>query len=124
MGKKDLKRQQKRINALSQKWRTRLFLDEWHVEHVWRNGPVIIDGKEDHEALAVVSTLWPYRRASIQWNLPAVAMHDDAELEHAFIHECMHILLEETRLDGHEHNEHTAETLAYVIQRVEAMSGG
>lgn len=66
MSAKKLTRAQrrKRITALIEKWRQRLFLGEWHIDHEYKscNGP---DGHNGWSASAEIYVNYPYKQAKI-----------------------------------------------------------
>lgn len=71
---------------------------------------------KDH-SLAHCSTDWRYGTACITWNMPLVREQSDDKLEMAFVHELMHIFVNEMRWtatndgDSIDHEERVTSTL-------------
>lgn len=117
MTTREFNAQRARIRRLLKRWRQPLGLDEWFINLVYSISPLEVNGEFDSDALACTTTVWAYRRATIEWNIPSVADHSDAELEHAFIHEAVHVISNEYHMPGPEHDEHATETITYAIER-------
>jgi len=110
-----------RLNALYEKWRGPLDLDQWTITQRFHRGPIPMTGAPGgfaSEALGATSVAWEYCAASIDWSMDAVAEASDEYLEHAFVHEVMHVWLGEMREDGIKHEERVAECLAAIILRM------
>ena len=98
------------------KWSRHLWLQEWWVINEYVRGPFNSNG--DYDALASTSVQWQYRKAVITWNLEEVARKSDYEMDWVFVHEAMHIHLNEMREEGLAHEERVASTLALLITRL------
>ena len=119
------KRQRRRIRALLKKWRFVLTLDEWDITNNFVDGPIVVDGEVSSEAVASAKVRWEYRRATLSWNTQEVAKLNDADLEEVFLHESMHVLLNEMRevVAGNiKAEERSATTFALVVRRVLEMT--
>ena len=119
------KRQRRRIRALLKKWRFVLTLDEWDITNNFVDGPIVVDGEVSSEAVASARVRWEYRRATLSWNTQKVAKLNDADLEEVFLHESMHVLLNEMRevVAGNiKAEERSATTFALVVRRVLEMA--
>ncbi len=106
--------QKSRINALSEQWLRPLGLLYWHIVYCWHRGP-IDDCEETTGAMARCAVRWEYLQAAIHWDLTQVADHTDEELEIIFVHECMHVFLNELRHETDDwllHEERVAQMLA------------
>ena len=115
------KRQRRRIRALLKKWRFVLTLDEWDITNNFVDGPIVVDGEVSSDAVASARVRWEYRRATLSWNTQEVAKLNDADLEEVFLHESMHVLLNEMRevVAGNiKAEERSATTFALVVRRV------
>lgn len=115
------KRQRRRIRALLKKWRYVLTLDEWYVTNNFVDGPIVVDGEVSSEAVASAKVRWEYRRATLSWNTQEVAKLNDADLEEVFLHESMHVLLNEMRevVAGNiKAEERSATTFTLMVRRV------
>ena len=119
------KRQRRRIRALLKKWRFVLTLDEWDITNNFVDGPIVVDGEVSSDAVASARVRWEYRRATLSWNTQEVAKLNDADLEEVFLHESMHVLLNEMRevVAGNiKAEERSATTFALVVRRVLEMT--
>jgi len=114
---RQVRAQEVRLRALLKKWRNKLWLSEWEINMDYYNGPI---SEEHFKAAAVTTVSWPYRRAGIQWNLEEVSKLTDEKLEWVFIHEAMHVIVNEMRddKDNINHEERVCTTLATIIQGV------
>ncbi len=115
MNDQDCEAQKARVMALSDRWLTLLGLYYWEVTHCWHRG--VIDDCEEitPTALARCWVKWEYLTASIHWNLVEVEAHTDAQLETIFVHECVHVILNELRHETDDwllHEERVAQMLA------------
>ena len=114
---KEYRNQKKRVWALFNRLRLKLWLGEWEMTMEYCNGPI---SEEHYSACAVADAKWPYRRATISWNLNLVKDLTDEKLEWVFIHEAMHVIVNEMRDDKKnlDHEERVCSTLANLIQRL------
>jgi len=124
--------QKARIQALSAKWRTALWLNGWTITDSFYTDTLSKDSGASEIAECVAQTFVdaPYLEATIRWHVPSIADMDDERLEYIWLHEQMHILLKEMRLDGLmiegsglPHEERVATLLAHAFQTV-AKEGG
>ena len=84
-----------RIEALADKWLAPLGLKQWRritFEYCLNRAEF---GTGNNEALMVVSADWRHTEAVVDVNVLYIAEQDDADLEHCFLHEMVHILLDE-----------------------------
>ena len=110
-----------KLVALSDRWLGVLGLKYWRVTMLYsreqlpvNSEPVELGGV----CLANTSARWRYRDATITFNMPALMDKDDEDLETVFVHECMHIVLNETRQtceDWLEHEVRVATDLTYAF---------
>ena len=110
-----------RIRALTDAWIAPLGLKWWRVnmEYVRDSGEYKLDGKASPDGVANTHADYRYLHATITWNIPRVAEQDEERLEWIFVHECCHILIQETRgpegdgfNDWLSHEERVCSTLA------------
>lgn len=112
MKRKAFKAQTKRVQGILDKWVQPLGL-KWFVLDILYYD----EGDEFPAGSTVVARTfadWRYRTAQIRVNVPLVAEQEDARLEHAMLHELMHILVQEMRAnpgDG-DHEERVVDGLA------------
>lgn len=98
----------KRVNALAKKWVKPLGLGYW-TTHLNFLVEIVRDGGN-----AVGMTCdadWRYQEATITVNVRAVKDLTDSELESCFVHELMHIFLNEMREGDIKHEERVATQL-------------
>lgn len=117
MNKREFKKQRARIRKLAERWIGPLGLKWWTIEHRYHadQGAFLKDNGD--RVLMFVRADWRYRTASIDVNVPLVAERTPSELETDYLHELMHVFLNEMRrtcieADFHEHEERVAHTLA------------
>ena len=117
MNDTEFEEQKLRVQALSEKWLGPLGLKWWRIDFEYvRDGAEMWDPARDEiergDSCAQARVRWEYGLATLKFNLPSVKEEDDDHLEHIFVHELMHIFLNEMREDGIIHEEHVATTLA------------
>lgn len=106
--------QKRRILALCQKWVSPIGLGWWDIEFGYERANFEVDGNPSHDAVAKCTANWRYGHAYIGFNMPRVQEQTDERLERCFVHELMHIFLNETREsddDWLDHEERVASTL-------------
>ncbi len=118
MNDADFDIQRQRLVALSEKWINPLGLGWWDITLAYERDEYTAPGTTARDdSLAYCSASWRYGHAMIHWNMPNVAEQTDAILERAFLHEMMHIYLNEMRWtagndsDSLDHEERVASTL-------------
>jgi len=114
MKTKTIKAQRKRIQGLWERWGRPMGLAWWGVSfeyHRNRKGFKCDDGRE---VLMRTHADWRYKSAVIEVNVPALADINDKDLDTFFVHELMHVFLNEMRADEdrRNHEERVATTLA------------
>jgi len=116
MSNKYINKKSKLVRKLFKKWTYLLGLRWWHVSLT-----IITDPQEINEAFrdseygSVVATShadWRYLDAEIKVNMPALAREDKSEIERVIVHELCHVLVNEMREEGIDHEERVASTLA------------
>ncbi|MGK2898834.1 MAG: hypothetical protein ACSLE9_09130 [Burkholderiaceae bacterium] len=118
MTDKEFKRERKRIRALAAKWRDPLRLFEWEVELRYSRGPFEVNGTRDSDAVGMASVQWPYRKATLTFDVTETAGYSDAYLEQVFVHECVHVIVNEMRDDEGGsclHEERVVSTLTTIL---------
>jgi hypothetical protein len=110
--------QKKRVMRLINYWMPALKLFGWNVRFVFSRdeSPPDAGAAHTHQRIAAYTCSdWRYMEAAITFLLPEVAQLDDEQLEHMFLHELMHVYLDEMRCcdkqDGG-HEERVASWLA------------
>lgn len=89
--------QKKRLDALRKRWYFRLGLGWWKITYRYVKDEFTVDGHLEPGTLATCEADWRYLKARIDWNMLRVADHDDDYLEEAFVHEHMHLFVDELR---------------------------
>lgn len=112
------KAERKRIRKIANRWYRPLGLDEWRLTTRYTQGNLIVDGAVSSAAVGMASVRWQYREAELDFNLEKTAKLSDEDLEEVYIHEVMHVLLNEMREEGIEHEERTAQTLMFAFMRL------
>ena len=97
MNDAEFEKQSQRIQTLWDRWILPVGLAAWKLNCVYVRNDFMMDGQPAPEALATASTKSEYMLATLSWNMPVVAEHDDRELERIFLHEVSHILVNEMR---------------------------
>jgi len=120
---KEFKSQCKRVKKVAKKWLTNLGLMWWNVKIEYHDTVMFSDVASGFETAMMCTAQWQYLQAVIDVYVPTIAEMDDDALERCFIHECMHILVNEMReTDGaFTHEERVCETLAKAFQWVEEL---
>lgn len=113
MNQKQIKDIKRRVEALLKKWHEPLGLGWYDITIFYQEKP-----HSENENIAMqCNAAWEYRRASIDV-FPRSYVFNDEELEYALLHECMHILISETREKGIKHEERVACDLAKAFKWV------
>ncbi|MGA9769182.1 MAG: hypothetical protein WBV94_09085 [Blastocatellia bacterium] len=107
-----------KIRALAEKWVKPLGLNQWKIDLTYKREGLATtedNARENWGVAARTPVLWQYLSASIEFNMPYLAEFSDEDLEYIFVHELMHIFLNEMREEGIKHEERTATTLAWAF---------
>jgi len=106
--------QKARIQVLIDRWVRRIGLGWWDLSFEYVRAEFEVDGKPAPETSARCTANWRYGHAHLAFNMPRVADLEDQDLERCFVHELMHIFLNEARESGDDwldHEERVASTL-------------
>ena len=111
--------EQERIRALMDRWWGRDFdiLRGWKVKVIYQRhqGEQRDVSGEPWYCAASCSADWRYLDATITVYCQTTATLDDEELEETFVHECCHVLTNEMREEGVEHEERVCTTVARAL---------
>lgn len=122
MNDAEFEQQKQRIMRLRERWWKPLGLGWWQIEFKYVRTDFAINGSPEPDTVAYTACDWQYLHGTIRWNMPAVRDLDDLELEQAFVHEAVHILLDEVRTgttpEDMAHGERVATTLARAFLHV------
>jgi hypothetical protein len=114
----------KRLKRIQQKWVSCLGLDWWTMEFVYSRDPLRDVGpagfRNDTRAVASTSSDWRYRDATMTFDLALCSTLPDDQLESVFLHEAMHVHLNEIRdgeitVEQRDREERVATTMAIVL---------
>ena len=121
MKDKDFKKHKRRVELSAKKWLSVLGLKWWDIEIVYVDNI----GNSQHDGrleIAMICTaMWQYMTAEIDVAVAVVAEMTDDEIDRAFLHECMHILVSEMRerKDRENHEERVCQLLVKAFKWVE-----
>jgi len=94
----EFERQKARLLHLVDRWIEPLGLRWWRIDVVYCRDEFEVDGAPARDTMASCKANWRYLQATVTWNMPRVRDEDDDEvLERSFVHECMHVFLNEMR---------------------------
>lgn len=97
--------QKARIVALIERWPKPLGLAWWRITHVYDRDTTPPGGSSAaSQVTARCDADWRYLYGRLTWYMQAVADLEDDELEQVFVHELMHVFLNELRHDDPNHN--------------------
>ncbi len=106
MKKKTFKYHRKRVRKFVKPWLHVLGLG-WYeaIEFHWYDNEKDFRKSADGTVLMRVWSDWRYMTATVAVNVPAVARLTDTQLERAVVHEFVHVLVNEMREKGIDHEE-------------------
>lgn len=114
MNDEEFEKQKARIQTLTERWVKPLGLGWWDIGVVYERDIFEVDGKPAPDAVGKCTANWRYAHACLTFNMPLVRQQTDEQLERIFLHELMHIFLNEARENGDDwldHEERVASTL-------------
>ena len=118
------------IEVFCERWRSRLGLHWWKISYTFdRTGEDFASAEDSSDgvtrirASAKTSVRWPYLIATVAFNMPALAVLSLGDVEELLLHEHVHILVNEMREDGVDHEERvvTMLTSAFLWTRDDAL---
>jgi hypothetical protein len=117
----EYKKQKARILGLARSWVKPLGLDSWDIVYVLQRAGIKSEGPTVGKGRCIlfeVDVDWRYLKVALSADMLEVAELSDDELEAAFVHELMHIFVNEMRADRKgsvDHEERVCQTLALGI---------
>jgi hypothetical protein len=113
------KRERRRILKIHREWREVLGLDGWETSLRFTAGGFEVDGVLSPQTAASARVRWQYRQATLEFNLKRTRQLKRHELEAVYVHEAMHVLVNELREKDHNlrHEEHAATNLSWALIR-------
>lgn len=106
MKRSKYKKQRARIRKLADKWIGTLGLKWWTIQHLCYAKRKSFAKEHGREAFMRVTSDWRYRVAEIHVNVPALATLTDEHLERYYVHELVHILIEEALVEADDKKDH------------------
>ena len=110
-----------RIRKAVGKWHDALGLGWWRITYAYDREGEMADGK-DRAARNVAGTAavdWRYKYATITFNIPILFEMNDEDLERVIMHEQVHVLVNELREEGIDHEERVVSELTSAFKWVE-----
>jgi hypothetical protein len=117
MKTKQRKRQKKRVRRYLEPWCTVLGLNWYAINCLWYDKEKEFL-KGNGTAVFRVWPDWRYMTANVSVNMPAVKRLTDDELERAVVHELVHVLVNEMRETGINHEERLVTMLTKAMYRL------
>ena len=116
----------KLLRRLMGQWVYRLGLSWWTVEsyyHTGKEARKYFKTKDQYTTvLARTFSDWRYAQATVHFNVPAIKGMSEDEVERTVVHELCHILINEMREGGIDHEERTVTGLTKAFMWVKALS--
>jgi len=104
------------------KWKQKLFLGMWNIDFNVRSYLTGDINSEFHE-VARCSTKWNYYTAALDFSHVMLASMKDAEIERVVLHELLHIVVNEMRENGIDHEERVVSHLTMIFAHEENLYG-
>ena len=113
-----------RFDALAARWVPLLGLTDWHITWDYRRQDANDFRTDNPDEIAKAHVIWTYLSAIVTIWLPGFEDLSDARREFIFVHELMHLVLNEMREDQGQdtiqHEERVATVLAQAFLRTHA----
>ena len=101
------------IRKFTLKWKTALFLGMWKID--WSIKDWLISETKDFQCIARCETDWRYFEATLSFNFLKMKDMSEEEIEKTVIHELLHVVLNEMREGGAEHEERVASHFTMIM---------
>ncbi len=116
MKERTVEQLRKTINKYVKKWKSNLFLGMWTIN--FRIRDYITDDGGSYRTCAECTSSWKYFTADIDFNYVQLKEMEDQEIEEVVIHELIHIVVNELREGGIEHEERIVSHLTMATKRL------
>lgn len=114
----------KKIKKICNKWIYRLGLRWWEVEvHYVEDPQDVIDIFKTNDNEIVIGRTyvdWKYMSANVYLNIPSMLNMTHNQIERIIVHELLHVLVNEMREDGIDHEERVVTLLTKAVFWIEA----
>jgi len=100
------------------KWKSKLFLGMWNVDFNVRDF-LTADINSSFHMVARCSTKWNYFTVQLDFSHVMLASMSDAEIERVVLHELLHVVVNEMREDGVDHEERVVSHLTMIFAHEE-----
>lgn len=114
----------KKIKKICNKWIYRLGLRWWEVEvHYVEDPQDVIDIFKTNDNEIVIGRTyvdWKYMSANVYLNIPSMLNMTHNQIERIIVHELLHILVNEMREDGIDHEERVVTLLTKAVFWIKA----
>jgi predicted SprT family Zn-dependent metalloprotease len=101
------------INKYLKKWKGGLFLGMWTINFNIRD--YLHDDGGSYLTAATCDSSWKYFTADLDFSLTQLKDMEEKEIEKIIIHELLHIVVNEMREDGIEHEERVTSHLQMIM---------
>lgn len=119
MNDANFKKTQARLLKAAGKWHHILGLDWWHVDYEWAREGIAREDQasvlDNRKVAGTCQADWKYKDAVITFNVPMFADMSDDDLERVVVHEQVHILVNQMRESGIEHEERTVSDITSAL---------
>ncbi len=95
------------------KWKQYLFLGAWKID--WNIREYLSGGCEGFQITGRCDSKWQYFIASMDFSYVQMKDMSEEDIEKVVIHEMLHIVLNETREDGIDHEERVTSQLTMIM---------
>lgn len=100
------------VNKYLKKWKSNLFLGMWTINFNIRS---YLSDDGSHSTAATCDASWKYFTATIDFSLEQMEDLSEDEIEKIVIHELLHIVVNEMREDGIDHEERVTSHLQMIM---------
>jgi len=105
------------VGKYVRKWKQKLWLHMWHIDCVYRT--YVRPSEDTPDGMTVTASTrsaWMYFTATIDFSIDQLADMEENDIEKIVIHELLHIVVNEMREDGIDHEERVVSHLSTAIE--------
>jgi len=96
------------------KWKTNLYLNTWHIDFNIRD--YLENDPGDFSTAATCNADWKYFYAVLNFSYSKMREMEETEIEKIVIHEMLHVVVNEMREDGIDHEERVVSHLTMICE--------